>query len=340
MNKANNPMQANPDQILSAPTLDEVRTAAGTLAAAITLTPLLQSPEVNARLKGRLLIKNEAMQRTGAFKFRGAYNRISQMSPTQKARGVITYSSGNHAQGVALAAKLLGTTALIVMPSDVPQAKMDHTRALGAEVVTFEREKDSSDDVVARLRGHTGRIIVPPSEDRRILAGGGTVPLEILQQAETPPDVVLVPCGGGGLSAVTALVMKAMSPETQVFGVEPALFDDTRRSLALGRRVENPVGRKTICDAIMTPTPNSLTFSINKELLAGVLTVTDDEVRDAMLFAFQNFKIVAEPGGAVGLAAVLSGKIGITGKTIAVVITGGNVDRGRFADALAAAKNS
>jgi threonine dehydratase len=331
-------MQPNPDQMLCAPTLDEVRTAADTLTTVITPTPLLESPEVNARLGGRLLVKNEAMQRTGAFKFRGAYNRISQMNPTQKARGVITYSSGNHAQGVTLAAKLLGTSALIVMPSDVPQAKMDHTRALGADVITFERSKESSDDVVTRLQEETGRIIVPPSEDRRILAGGGTVPLEILQQAETPPDAVLVPCGGGGLTAITALVMHALSPKTQVFGVEPALFDDIRRSLAAGHLVANPKGCKTICDAIMTPIPNALTFSINEDLLAGVLTVTDDEVRDAMLFAFQNFKIVAEPGGAVGLAAVLSGKIDITGKTIAVVITGGNVDRNRFADALAAAK--
>ncbi len=333
-------MQPSPEQLLNAPTLDEVRTAAKTLAGVIIPTPLLQNPEVNARLGGTLLIKNEAMQRTGAFKFRGAYNRISQMDPGQKARGVVTYSSGNHAQGVAMAANLLGTSALIVMPSDVPQAKMDQTRALGAEIVTFERGEVASDDVVARLRAETGRIIVPPSEDRRILAGAATVSLEIIQQADRPIDAVLVPCGGGGLTAASAIVMNALSPATQVFGVEPALFDDTRRSLAAGERLANPKGQKTICDAIMTPIPNALTFSINQTLLTGVLTVTDDEVRAAMLFAFENYKIVVEPGGAVGLAAVLSGKIDIKGKTIAVVITGGNIDPDRFAAALSAARQS
>jgi threonine dehydratase len=332
-------MQAHPEQMLSAPTLDEVRGAAKTLADVIIPTPLLQNPDVNGRLGGTLLIKNEAMQRTGAFKFRGAYNRISQMDPDQKARGVVTYSSGNHAQGVAMAAKLLGTSALIVMPSDVPRAKMDHTTALGAKIVTFERGEVTSDDVVARLKSETGRIIVPPSEDQRILAGGGTVPLEIVQQADRPIDAILVPCGGGGLTAVSAIVMNEFSPGTQVFGVEPELFDDTRRSLAAGERLENPKGQKTICDAIMTPIPNALTFSINKALLAGVLTVTDDEVRAAMLFAFENYKIVVEPGGAVGIAAVLSGKIDIKDKTIVVIVTGGNVDADRFSAALNTARH-
>ncbi len=325
---------------MSAPTLGEVRAAASSLDGIITKTPLLENVEVNANLSGRLLIKNEAMQRTGAFKFRGAYNRISQMDSAQKARGVITYSSGNHAQGIALAAKLLRTSALIVMPSDVPQAKMDQTRALGAEITTYERCAESSDDVVNRLQAETNRIIVPPSEDRRILAGGGTVPLEVFQQSDVPIDAILVPCGGGGLTAATAIVMNELSPVTQVFGVEPELFDDTRRSLATGKRVANPEGQTTICDAIMTPIPNALTFSINKDLLSGVLIVTDEEVRNAMRFAFDRYKIIVEPGGAVGLAAVLSGKIAIENKTIVVVITGGNVGATTFADILTTTNTS
>ena len=328
-------------QELSPPTLKDVRDAAYTLQGISTLTPLLENTEVNAALGGRLLIKCENMQRTGAFKFRGAYNRIFQMDKAQKKRGAITYSSGNHAQGVALAARVLGTSALIVMPKDAPPAKIAATRALGAEVVFFDRDTQSSDAVVQALCAKTGRIIVPPSEDRRILAGGGTVALEILDQATGADiDSVLVPCGGGGVTAATAIVMQALSPDTQVFGAEPELFDDTRRSLIAGKRLENPKGRKTICDAIMTPTPNALTFSINQELLAGVVTATDSDVRAAMLFAFEHFKTVIEPGAAVGLAAILNGQADIKGKTVVVVITGGNVDVDNFTAALGAAQKT
>lgn len=326
------------DQDLSPPTLEEVKAAAQTLHGHATRTPLLENTEVNGLLGGRLLLKCENMQRTGAFKFRGAYNRISQMDAAQKKRGTITYSSGNHAQGVALAAQILGTTALIVMPKDAPEAKVAATRILGAEVVFFDRLTQASGDVVSALQQETGRIIVPPSEDRRILAGGGTVALEMLEQGPTL-DQVLVPCGGGGLTAATAFVMSEMSPNTQVYGSEPALFDDTRRSLIAGERVANPKGQKTICDAIMTPTPNALPFSINRRLLAGVVTATDAEVRAAMLFAFEHFKVVIEPGAAVGLAAVLTRKTDIVGKIIAVVITGGNVAADVFGNCIFEAKS-
>lgn len=296
-------------------------------------TPLLENAEVNAELGGRFLIKAECAQRTGAFKFRGAYNCIRQLTEAERACGAITYSSGNHALGVALAARLLGSSALIVMPSDVPPAKMAAVRALGAEIVTFERDAENSDEVVERLRERTGRAHVPPSADPRVLAGAGTVALEMHEQAKelgAALDAVLVPCGGGGLTAATALVIRELSPATQVYAVEPELFDDTRRSLEAGKPVPNPKGRHTICDAIMTPIPNDLTFPINLALLAGGLVATDDEVRAAMRFAFENYKIVVEPGAAVGIAAVLNGVIDIRGKTIATVVTGGNVDPVRF----------
>ncbi len=309
--------------------LQAISQADKALEGVVIRTPLLENQDVNQHLGGRLLIKAESMQRTGAFKFRGAYNCIRQLSDEEKARGAITYSSGNHAQGVALAARLLGSSALIVMPSDVPEAKMHATRDLGAEIATFERDLESSDDVVERLRLETGRIIVPPSADARVLAGAGTAALEMLEQAENM-DAILVPCGGGGLTAATAVVMQALSPKTLVYAAEPALFDDTRRSLEAGGRVQNPVGQRTICDAIMTPTPGALTFPINLDLLAGGLVASDDEVCAAMLFAFEHFKIVVEPGAAVGLAAILSGRIDITGKTIATVVTGGNIDAARY----------
>jgi threonine dehydratase len=309
------------------------------LAAAIALknitvcSPLLENPDVNAFLGGRLLVKAESMQRTGAFKIRGAYNRIRQLSSEEKRRGVITYSSGNHAQGVALASRLLGSSALIVMPDDTPDAKKSATRKLGASITTFNRDTDSSDDIVSRLSRETKRVIVPPNGNPQIHAGAGTVALELIEQAQkfdAHLDAVLVPCGGGGLTAATAFLMQIKSPATEVYSVEPELFDDTRRSLAAGHRVANPKGRRTICDAIMTPMPNEMTFAINQKLLSGGLVVSDDEVRQAMRFAYDAFKIVVEPGAAVGIAAVLSTKIDIAGKTIATIITGGNIDAERF----------
>tara|TARA_R110002126_G_scaffold38442_4_gene114778 strand:- start:12 stop:986 length:975 start_codon:yes stop_codon:yes gene_type:complete len=314
-------------------TLAQVKAAAEGLKGVVSRTPLLENKDVNKRLGGRLLLKAECAQRTGAFKIRGAYWRILNMSEAERACGAVTYSSGNHALGVARAAQLLGSTALIVMPSDVPKAKMDATRALGAEIVTFDRDTESSDDVVERIRQETGRLIVPPSAHHLVLAGAGTAALELFEQSQEMKaelDAVLIPCGGGGLTAATAVVMSEASPKTQVYAVEPELFDDTRKSLIERKPVPNPKGLRTICDAIMTPIPNELTFSINKELLAGGLIVSDQHVRAAMRFAFEHYKIVTEPGAVVGLAAVLSGQIDIIGKTIATVITGGNIDASRF----------
>ncbi len=326
-------MSSHPDLDTSPIAIDAIHEAADALRGIVTRTPLLENLDVNEQLGGRLLVKAEHAQRTGAFKIRGAYNRLRFMSEEERQRGAITYSSGNHAQGLALAARLMKTSALIVMPSDTPPAKVESTKALGARVVTFDRDCEDSNEVVARLREETGRIVVPPSGDVRTLAGAGTASLELFQQAqevEAALDTVLVPCGGGGLTAATAFLMHKLTPATRVYSVEPELFDDTRRSLEAGKRVANPKGQRTICDSIMTPTPNEHTFEINRERLAGGLIASDDDVRMAMRFAFDMFKIVVEPGAAVGIAAVLNGQIDIRGKTVAVVTTGGNVDPIRY----------
>ncbi len=302
--------------------IEAIYEAADALQGVVARTPLLENLDVNAQLGGRLLIKSEHAQRTGAFKIRGAYNRLRFMSAEEKQRGVISYSSGNHAQGLALAARLVNTTALIVMPADTPSAKVESTKALGASVVTFDRDSSDSNAVVSQLKEETGRIVVPPSGDVRILAGAATASLELFQQAQDADaalDAVLVPCGGGGLTAATAFVMHELSPQTKVFAVEPELFDDTRRSLAAGKRVSNPKGQRTICDSIMTPTPNEHTFEINRKLLAGGLVASDEDARRAMRFAFDAFKIVIEPGAAVGIAAVLNRQIDIKGKSISRV---------------------
>lgn len=313
--------------------LEDIREAAPALHGIVNRTPLLENADVNAMLGGRLLLKAENLQRTGAFKIRGAYWRILHMSAEERATGVVTYSSGNHALGVARAAQLLGSSAVIVMPSDAPAAKMAAVQALGAEIVTYDRDSENSADVVRRIEEESGRIEVPPSAHPLVLAGAGTAALELFEQAgelEARLDAVLVPCGGGGLTASTAIVMAEASPGTKVYAVEPVLFDDTRRSLAARERVGNPKGQRTICDAIMTPIPNDVTFPINLDLLAGGLVASDAEVREAMRFAFEHFRIVVEPGAAVGLAAILSGHFDISGRTVATVITGGNIDAHRF----------
>lgn len=324
-----------PDLDTGTITVDAIYQAAQALNDVVICTPLLENFDVNTQLGGRLLIKAEHTQRTGAFNIRGAYNRLRLMSVAEKQRGAKTYSSGNHAQGLALAAQLVNTTAMIVMPADTPAAKIESTKALGAHVVTFDRDSVDSNHLVARLKEETGRIIVPPSGDVRVLAGAGTASLELFQQAQELDkilDAVLVPCGGGGLTAATAFLMHELSPSTEVFAVEPELFDDTRRSLIAGKRVSNRNGQRTICDSIMTPTPNEHTFEINRKLLTGGLVASDNAVRDAMRFAFDKFKIVIEPGAAVGIAAVLNRQVDIRGKTIAVFTTGGNVDAGRYCD--------
>lgn len=314
--------------------LDAIREAAAALRGVVIRTPLLENPDVNAMLGGRLLLKAENLQRTGAFKIRGAYHRLSGLNEAERARGAVTYSSGNHALGLARAAQILGSSAVIVMPSDATAAKMAAVRAMGAEILPYDRDTQDSADEVAQVMAETGRIEVPPSAHPQVLAGADTAALELLEDAGGPVDIVLVPCGSGGLTAAMAVTMAEASPGTKVYAAEPELFDDTRRSLAAGERLPNPKGCRTICDAIMTPIPGELTFSINRKLLAGGVTATDAEVRAAMCFAFEHFGIVTEPGAVVGLAAILSGRVPIKGRSVATVVTGGNINSARFSKLL------
>lgn len=321
------------------PTYADVEAAAQRLAGFAVETPLIENLELNARVGGRVLIKPETLQRTGSFKFRGAFNRISQIPESERRQGVLAYSSGNHAQGVAAACALLEIPATIVMPADAPQAKLDNTRAYGAKVVTYDRYREVREDVAAGLLQESGATLVRPYDDPGVIAGQGTCGRELAQQAAAMGaklDVALICCGGGGLSAGCALALDALSPETAVYAVEPDGFDDTGRSLRSGIRESNAEDAHSICDALLAKTPGELTFAINHRLLAGGLAVSDDEARFAMAYAFRRLKMVVEPGGAVCLAALLAGKLTARDKTVALTFSGGNVDPARMAEALEA----
>ncbi len=319
------------------PTFEDVQAAAERLAGHAILTPLLESPLLNEKLGGRVLVKAECLQRSGAFKFRGAYNRISRFNDEELKAGVVAFSSGNHAQGVAMVSQMLGVSAVIVMPTDAPVIKLANTRAYGAEIVLYDRETESREEIGAKLANERGLILIPSYDDPFIIAGQGTVGLELASQARdlgVKLDTVIVPCGGGGLSSGSALALSHESPKTELYTAEPEGFDDTARSLAAGERVANEPGGKTFCDALILPTPGELTFSINRKLLAGGVSVSDADTARAMAAAFKYFKLVVEPGGAVALAAALSGAYDCRGKTVAVVCSGGNVDAGVFAKAI------
>ena len=297
-------------------------------------TPVLESPLLNARTGGRVLIKAECLQRTGSFKFRGAWNTISQLDPATSKGGVVAYSSGNHAQGVAEAAQIRKLPAVIVMPADTPAIKQANTRNYGAEVVTYDRATESREEIANRLVRERGAVLVPPFEHRDVIAGQGTAGLELAEEAARLGvllDTVLVCCSGGGLSAGIALAMEARSPQTKVHTVEPAGFDDYARSLKSGNRENNARTTGSICDALLTPQPGEMTFAINRHRLGDGLTVSDAEVCAAMRYAFEVLKIVIEPGGAVALAAVLAGKIATQGRMVGVIASGGNVDAALYA---------
>lgn len=315
-------------------TFADVRAAAERLAGHAVETPLIESPALNERLGGRVLIKPETLQRVGAFKFRGAYNRLSQMSAEEKRGGVVAFSSGNHAQGVALAARLLGMPALIVMPSDAPRVKVDATRGYGAEVSFYDRARDDREAIAASLAAERGAVIVPAFDDPHVIAGQGVAGLEIAAQAAASGarlDLLLAPVGGGGLMAGVSLAMKTLSPHTELYGIEPAGFDDTRLSLEAGERVGAPPAQRSLCDALESPMPGRITFPILRNALSGVFAVTDSEVADAMRLAFSMLKLVVEPGGVVALAALLSGRLRLEGRTAAIILSGGNVDQELFA---------
>jgi len=320
--------------------VDDIRRAAQTLDGKARKTPLLESPLLNQRLGCRLLIKPEMLQVTGSFKFRGAFNRVSQIPQSDIHHGVVAFSSGNHAQGVALAAQMMGIPARIVMPGDAPLVKINNTRAYGAQVVFYDRKTDDREAICDELARKHGATLIRPYDDPAIIAGQGTVGLEIaddLRRMGIHANMVLVPCGGGGLVAGTALTMAAESPETNVYSVEPEDFDDTARSLVAGNRLKNAPHGRSMCDALLSPEPGKLTFGLNQRLLAGGLAVSDAHVANAMRIAFDDLKLISEPGGAVALAAALSGAVKTDGQTVVAVMSGGNVDAGTFRDVLGAA---
>ena len=325
-------MNAQPES-LPLPGLADVQAAAGRLAGVARRTPLLAATPLDELTGGKLYFKVEALQRTGSFKFRGAYNRLVQLDAAQRRAGVVAFSSGNHAQGVAAAARMLGIPATIVMPSNAPSTKLENTRALGAEVVLYDRFTEDREEIARNIVASRGATLVPAYDDPHVVAGQGTVGLELMQQAAelgVTPEQVLVPTSGGGLTAGTAIAVRALAPAAAVYGVEPEAFDDTRRSLAAGVLLRNPPEARSICDALQSSPPGRLTFEINRELLAGILIVSDAEVEKAMATAFRHLRLVVEPGGAVALAAALAGKVPVAGRATVIVLSGGNVDAATF----------
>jgi threonine dehydratase len=314
--------------------LRDVESAAARLSEISVLTPLLTSPELDELCGGRVFIKPECLQRTGSFKIRGAYNMMSRLRPEQAGRGVVAWSSGNHAQGVAAAGTLLGIRTAIVMPEDAPRVKLDNTRRLGGEPILYDRFSGDREAIAREVAAERGAELVPSYDHPDIIAGQGTVGLEIMRQCgekDVTPDQVLIPCGGGGLIAGSAVAIRGLAPGTAVHPVEPEAMDDTARSLSAGRRVANDPAARSICDALQAATPGRLTFEINQELLARGITVSDREVEDAMRFTFRTLKLVVEPGGAVALAAILTNKLETKGRVTVIVVSGGNVDAELFA---------
>ncbi|HEY0394629.1 MAG TPA: threo-3-hydroxy-L-aspartate ammonia-lyase [Candidatus Elarobacter sp.] len=319
-----------------AATFADVRAAAERLRGVAHRTPVVTSATLDERTGARVFLKAENLQRVGAFKFRGAYTAIAQLDAEHKRRGVVAFSSGNHAQGVALAAKLLGVPATIVMPSDAPALKLAATRGYGAEVVEYDRERMNRAELAASIAAERGATLIPPYDDPAIIAGQGTVALELIEDAGAL-DVLLVPLGGGGLLAGCCLAAAALSPGVRIYGVEPEAGDDWVRSWRENRIVSIPVPN-TIADGQQTQAPGERNWAIVRALGAGVVTVTDDEIRAAMRFAFERLKLVVEPSGASALAALLAGRVDARGARAGVVISGGNVDSARFADCIAAAR--
>jgi len=317
------------------PTFADLLAARRRLGSLACRTPLIEHPALNARVGGRVLLKAENLQRVGAFKFRGAYNKVSQIDKSAFPGGVVACSSGNHAQGVAAAATLMGLKSAIVMPADSPRIKMERTRAFGAEVVPYDRVKEDRDAIARELCASRRAALVHPFDDLDVIAGQGTAGLEMMEQAEAVgavPDIVLVGASGGGLISGVSIAVKERSPSTVIYSVEPAGFDDLARSLASGTPQRNAKLSGSICDALLAATPGEITFEVAKRNLAGGLSVTDEEAKAAVRYAFEELKLVVEPGGAVSLAVILSGKLPLQGKTAAALLSGGNIDPSLFAE--------
>ncbi|MEU9975359.1 threo-3-hydroxy-L-aspartate ammonia-lyase [Streptomyces sp. NPDC051014] len=314
-------------------TLHDVRDAAARIRGVAHRTPVLRSRTLDERVGAEVFLKCENLQRIGAFKFRGAYNAVSRLPAEQLAKGVAAYSSGNHAQAVALAARELGTTAVIVMPEDTPRAKLEATAGYGAEIVTYDRYTGDRVAIGEALAAERGLALVPPYEHPHVIAGQGTAALELIEEVGEL-DALVVPVGGGGLIAGSATAAKGLLPGIRVVGVEPEAGDDTKRSLEAGHRVSVPVPR-TIADGQAADIPGELTFSVNRRLVDDISLVSDDQIRDAMRFAFERLKTVVEPSGASGLAALLAGRVAPLPRRIGVVLSGGNVGAERFAEIIA-----
>lgn len=311
-------------------TLDDVRDAAARLKGVAHRTPVLRSRTLDELVGAEVFLKCENFQRVGAFKFRGAYNAASRLTPEQLGRGIAAYSSGNHAQAVALAARELGTTAVIVMPEDAPPSKRAATEGYGAEIVTYDRYTGDRVAIAEALAAERGLALIPPYEHPHVMAGQGTAALELLEEVGEL-GALLTPVGGGGLMAGSATVAKGLHADIRMIGVEPEAGDDTKRSLEAGRRVSIPVPH-TIADGQALHIPGELTFSVNRRLVDEIALVADDEIRDAMRFAFERLKIVVEPSGVTPLAALLTGRVGALPRRVGVIVSGGNVDAARFAE--------
>jgi threonine dehydratase len=321
----------------SPPTFADVEDAARRLQGLALRTPLLRSDALDQTVGGRVFVKAECLQRTGSFKFRGAYNRLCRLSDEERQAGVVAFSSGNHAQGVASAAKLLGVPAAIVMPSDAPLVKLEATRALGAEVVLYDRFTQSREAIAGELAEARCAVLVPSFDDVHVIAGQGTAGLEAARQLMkegAEADVLLCPASGGGLMAGIALAFEALSPGARLYVVEPEGFEDHALSLRSGRPTAIRPQRASLCDALLSPQPGEITFAINGRRLAGALAASDDEALAAVAFAFRHLKIVLEPGGAIALAAALAGRLELKGRTTLIIASGGNVDAEVFRRAL------
>jgi threonine dehydratase len=310
------------------PTPADVHAALRRIAPHIVRTPMLRNDALDRLTGATVLIKPEVLQRTGSFKLRGATNAMLRLDGETLRRGVVTYSSGNHAQAIACAAHRLGAPAVIVMPADAPEIKRRHTAAWGARIISYDRATENREEIALRVVAETGAVLIPPYEHPDVIAGQGTLALELAADAAAAGlamDAMLVCTGGGGLISGCALAMSDVSPGTKMFAVEPAGWDDTARSLASGARESNDGLGSKFCDALLTVTPGELTFGINRRLVSGGFAVSDDEVRAAMRFAFEHLKLVVEPGGAVALAALLAGRLEVEGLVVGVVLSGGNV---------------
>jgi threonine dehydratase len=311
-------------------TIDDVRAAASRLKGVAHRTPVVTSRTLDERTGAQVFLKCENFQRMGAFKFRGAYNRIVQLDPQQRRGGVVAFSSGNHAQGVALASKLLGVPAVIVMPDDAPKAKIDATREYGAEIILYDRYRSHRAEIAQKICDERGATLVPPFDDPEIIAGAGTAALELFEDVPDL-DMFVAEVGGGGLLSGSSIAARAANPAAEIFGVEPEAGNDFQQSLQRNEIVHIDVPR-TIADGLQTQAPGKLTFPIVSHYARGIVTVSDDELRETMRFVFERLRMVVEPSGGAALAAVMSGKIDVRGKRVGVIISGGNVDIQRFTE--------